>query len=54
MKGNKECKVKTLPAPSTIVYITRVPGHSNWHRVPHQELWDKKIPVLKGFNECWP
>lgn len=43
-----------LPAPSTIIYITGVLGDPNWHTAPHQELWENKVPVLKGFNECWP
>lgn len=51
MKSNKQCKVKPLPAPPAIIYITGVPGNPNWHTVPHQELRDNKVPVLKGFNE---
>lgn len=59
MKSNKQCKVKMLPAPPqllillyyNITYITGVLGDPNWHTVPHQELWDNKVPVLKGFHE---
>lgn len=51
-----------LPAPPqllillhyNITYITGVLGDPNRHTVPHQELWDNKVPVLKGFHEHWP
>lgn len=41
--------IEMLPAPPAIIYITEVLGDPNEHAVPHQELGNIKVLVVKEF-----